>query len=242
MFDFIRKAEYFDWIDAFASSRATYASASMHNLKDIQDHFIFSRLAGSQGLRILEMGGADCRILRTFTATNECWNADRFEGQGGGPAHVIETEGVRNVLTFMGEFSEELPVGYFDVVFSISVIEHIQTEQLADTFRDIARCLKPGGRTYHAIDAYLFDEEHFAEIQPDYTRRRLEAYLQVPVLTEGQLQFAEPPRAGSAPGFSCEYASNSDREMRAWNQVVRSLTPTRAIAQSCSVKCEWVRI
>ena len=241
MFDYIRKEEYFAWIDAFQEYESVHASASIHNLKNIQDHFILSRLDGVRGSKLLEMGGADCRVLRSFADHNECWNADRFEGLGAGPKNVIETPGVVNVLAYLGEFSAELPDGYFDVVFSVSVIEHVETEQLRDMFRDIARILKPGGRTYHAIDAYLFDPGRFSESQAAYTKRRLEAYLEVPAMTDGRLQFVDAPEAGSDPGFSCEYATNADREMLAWNKAVPYLAPTRAISQSCSLKAEWVK-
>ena len=241
MFDFIRKTEYFEWIDSFQNIRKTYSSASIHNLKDIQDHYILSRLNGNQGLRILEVGGADCRILRGFSRENECWNAEKFEGLGAGPRKVIKTPGVKNVFTYLGDFSTELPDDYFDIVFSISVVEHVETDKLADMFLDIARILKPGGKTFHAIDVYLFDPQKFSEPSAVYTSNRIKAYLDIPDMTEGTLKFIEPPLAVKEPGFSCEYASNSDREILAWNRAVPHLAPIRAIAQSCSLKCEWVR-
>ena len=241
MFDYIRKGEYFEWIDAFSSVRSTYASASVNNLKDIQDHYVLNRLKDTRDIRILEVGGGVCRTLRTFADRNECWNAEMFEGLGAGPKKVIETPDVRNVLTYVGDFSPELPEAYFDVVFSVSVVEHVETDLLRDFFRDIARVLRPGGRTFHAIDVYLFDPDRFSDSQAIYTHRRLAAYLDVSEMTEGALQFVEPPRASAEPRFSCEYASNSDREMLAWNKVVPQLAPIRAVGQSCSLKCEWTR-
>lgn len=241
MFDFIRKEEYFEWIDTFVSSRSAYASTSIHNLKDIQDHYVLNRLKDARGLRILEVGGADCRTLRKFANNNECWNAEKFEGFGAGPKQVIKTHKVRNVLTYLGEFSSELPESYFDFVFSISVIEHVETAQLSDMYLDIARILKPGGITFHAIDAYLFDPVRYSESSAVYTKKRLEAYFNVPEITDGKLQFVDPPNVGTDPGFSCEYASNADREMLAWNKVVPQLAPIRSVGQSCSLKCELVR-
>ncbi len=242
MFDYIRKQDYFLWIEQFSSIRSAYASASVNNLKDIQDHYVLNRLQSERGARILEVGGADCRVMRTFAEGNECWNAEKFDGRGAGPKKVIETPGVRNVLAYLGDFSSDLPADYFDIVFSVSVVEHIETDLLESFFRDIARVLKPGGRTFHAIDAYVFDRERFDEPHAAYTRRRLEAYLDVPRLTADALQLVESPRAPTDPGFSCEYATNADREMLAWNRVVPQLAPIRAIGQSCSLKCEWVRI
>ena len=47
----------------------------------------------------------------------------------------------------------------FDVVFSISVVEHVGTaEELAAFHEDQLRILKPGGMFIHAIDLYLEDE------------------------------------------------------------------------------------
>ena len=237
MFDFIRKEEYFSWVEEFTAIRDTYASASVHNLKDIQDHYVISRLNQQKNKRILEVGGSDCRVLRNFAASNECWNAEKFDGLGMGPKKVIKTPGVKNAFTYLGEFSPELPDGYFDLVFSISVVEHVETPLLKNFFSDIARVLKPGGTTFHAIDAYLFDRLDVGG--PTYTQARLREYLSVPEMTDGALVPCEPAKASTNPFFSCEYATNSDREMMLWNRVVPKLAPMRSVAQSCSLKCEW---
>jgi SAM-dependent methyltransferase len=241
MLDFIRKSQYFEWLDSYGALRAKHASSSEYNLKDIQDHYAISRLSNSEGARILEIGGADCRVLREFSATNECWNAEKFEGLAGGPSRRIETAGVRNVSTYLGEFNAELPEDYFDVVFSISVVEHVTDAQLTNFFRDIARVLRPGGTTFHAIDLYVFDQEHWADSAAGYSRRRLEQYLSVPEAVGGELVWMRSPAVTSAPGFSCSFATNADREMYRWNRAVPVLAPIRSIAQSVSLMAEWTR-
>ena len=242
MLGFITKSEYFSWIDAFSGMRESYASASINNLKDIQDHYVISRLHSCEGLKILEIGGGDCRVLRSFSKANECWNAEKYEGLGLGPKRVITTPGVKNIFAYVGEFSGDLPSAFFDIVFSVSVVEHVVDEDLEAFFGDIARVLKPGGRTFHAIDMYVFDQNRWDEGSASYSRRRLQKYLSVPALSKNQLKFVEPPVVGDSPGFSCEYASNSDREMLAWNRVVPKLAPVRSIAQSVSLKAEWERV
>lgn len=241
MFDYIRKDQYFNWVEKFSDLRSAYASSTIYNLKDIQDHFALSQLASLSGAKILEIGGADCRVLRHVGVQNQCWNAEKYGGAAQGPKKQISVPGVRNIPVFLGEFSKDLPDAYFDAVFSISVVEHVQEKELQAFFRDIARVLKSGGRTFHAIDVYVFDVGRMDEPFAKYTRRRLESYLSVPSLTDGDLRFSQGPRADAAPVFSCEYASNADREMMAWNRVVPALTPVRAIAQSVSLMAEWRR-
>lgn len=241
MFDFIKKAQYFSWVQQFIDLRSTYASASIHNLKDIQDHYILSKLAPCAGMRVLEIGGGDCRVLRYFSDSNECWNAEKFEGVGSGPKKKIEVPGIKIAPTYLGEFSDLLPNDYFDVVFSISVVEHVPDDACADFFNDISRILKPGGHTFHAIDAYLFDESDHDSTFAQYTKRRLRTYLNVPEITGGRLTFSIPPVTNESPRFSCAYATNSDREMLAWNRVVPSLASVRSCAQSASVIAEWIK-
>lgn len=52
----------------------------------------------------------------------------------------------------MGEFSEELPENYFDMVFSVSVLEHVPIDWLENVIKDIHRILKKGGISCHSID------------------------------------------------------------------------------------------
>lgn len=241
MFDVIRKEQYFRWIDEYGGYRGDESVRFENNLKDIQDHYIIDRLHAVQGLRILEIGGADCRVLRKFAQYNECWNAEKFQGHGQGPRKRIETPGVRIAETYIGEFSPELREGYFDSIFSVSVVEHVEDALIPAFFRDIARVLKPGGQTFHAIDLYVCDASRWHEPFAQYSRRRLGYYIDVPKMTNGALRFLQPPKIGTDPEFSCEYASNADRQMRAWNQVVPQLAPIRAVSQSVSIMAEWIR-
>lgn len=241
MLDFVRKEQYFQWVEAFEKLRGQHASASINNLKDIQDHYVISKLSTFDGAKILEIGGADCRVLRDFSNRNECWNAEKFEGKDGGPSRQIKTPGVNNVSAYLGDFDIALPTEYFDVVFSISVVEHVVDDKLHGFFNDIARVLKPGGLTFHAIDLYVFDRDDWSNPHALYSRKRMQRYLAVPELTDGQLQWVDQPGAGEDPSFSCAYATNADREMLRWNRVVPSLAPIRAISQSVSLIAELVR-
>jgi SAM-dependent methyltransferase len=242
MLDYITKDLYFKWIEQYAEKRSEYKSASVNNLKDIQDHYAISRLSRSQRLRVLEVGGGVCRVMSGFANQHECWNAEKFAGKGLGPKKQIQIPGIRNALVYLGEFSPELPDNYFDIVFSISVVEHVENDGLAAFFQDIARILKPGGLTFHAIDLYVFDPDRVGKPETKYFGDRLNSYHRVPELTKGALQFVHPPTAASRfPQFSCAFASNSDREMLAWNRFAPTLKSTRSIAQSVSLMAEWTK-
>jgi hypothetical protein len=127
------------------------------NIKAAQDAFILSCLAGSKGLRIAEIGGGVSRVLAKLKADNECWNIDRLEGKHGGPsrATMVTHEGVMYVDAYLGDFSDDLPSNYFDIVFSVSVIEHVPDDKYHVFFKDMSRIMRDGAETYHAIDFYV---------------------------------------------------------------------------------------
>lgn len=150
MLGFISKKEYFNALDSnFTSGNP--------NLKDIQDGFIYSLLKDYSGKKIAEMGGGVSRILKRLRDKNECWNIDKLEGRAVGPIGSSPLRNIRLIKAYVGDFSGDIPENYFDVVFSISVIEHNKKEDLENAFRDIYRILKSGGKSFHAIDTFLGD-------------------------------------------------------------------------------------
>src|SRR3546814_20583165 len=72
---------------------------------------------------------------------------------------------------FRSEFCKDLPDDYFDVVFSISVLEHVPAAAIDGFWKDHARILKPGAVAYHAVDFYLGDKPN------DENERRLNSYV-----------------------------------------------------------------
>lgn len=61
---------------------------------------------------------------------------------------------VKFVTGLLGTNVQELPENYFDLVFSVSVIEHIPHEFLPGVFEETKRILKPGGIVSHSYDVY----------------------------------------------------------------------------------------
>lgn len=221
MLDIIQKNEYFNWLSENIADRKN------HSLKGIQDGWALSLLSETQDLTIAEVGGGNSRVLRKLSEQNECWNIDKFEGVGQGPTEMMALAGVKVVRSYLGDFDTAIPNRYFDVVFSVSVVEHVPTEKLDNFFADCHRILKPGGMMAHAIDLYIFDAVNDRLQIIDRYRTAIEK--------QGFTWYAAPVIDKSAT-FQCNYASNSDITMHDWNQVVPSLQTIRETAQSVSIK------
>ncbi|MFT5423985.1 MAG: SAM-dependent methyltransferase [Phycisphaerales bacterium] len=143
------------------------------------------------------------------------------------------TLNLTSVDTLLGDFDPRLEDGSFDIAFSISVMEHVPDEKLADCFTDMARVLKPGGRLLHAIDVYL-------GLTPDEeTTRRVASYLDA-AHAAGLL--LESPRALPAePAFTTDMISNPDFIMANWNTISPTLRSVREQCQGISLKAVWIK-
>ncbi|MGP1273582.1 MAG: methyltransferase domain-containing protein [Phycisphaerales bacterium] len=227
MFDFIRKPELFDWWDK------GFADKTAWHLKGIQDAWAYSVLRGSNGLRICEVGGGLPRVLPRLSDDNECWNIDKLEGVGNGPTELTELENIRFVDAYLGDFDPRLEEESFDVVFSLSVLEHVPDDRYYDCFRDMARILKPGGRMFHAIDLYV----------PEHPRAipRVELYRHAAEKAGTNLQWLEPPRIPEEVRFHCDFATNSDQQLANWNRVAPNKRRVRETTQNCSIKAAWIK-
>ncbi len=233
MFDIIRKDEYFTWAAPNIANSSRYLLVPSHySLKGIQDAWVLSLLEHKRDLKLAEIGGGKSRVLETLSARNECWNIDKFEGVGAGPLEIQELPGVKIVRSYMGDFDSDIPDSYFDVVFSISVIEHVPKDQLEAFFADCYRILKPGGLLIHAIDLYISDE-------PTSLTETVELYRQA--LEKQPFVWHDEPAISKDTTFRCDFASNSDLIMTHWNTVAPALQNIRKNHQSVSIKMVGIR-
>ncbi len=219
MFDVIRKLEYFDCLNE------NFASKDHISLKGIQDGWTLRELSGTTNKRIMEMGGGNSRILAKLEG-NKLWNVDKFEGIGQGPTEIREEDGVEVVKAFMGEFSSSVP--QVDIIFSISVIEHIPFEGYGDAFLDMARCLIPGGTMIHTIDLPL------ADIPLSHSDTRI-SLLSKSVEKAG-LQWRVQPKLMPGTVFTSDMASHSDLEMWKWIHISKDVKRMADHNQLVSIK------
>jgi tetratricopeptide (TPR) repeat protein len=109
--------------------------------------------------------------------TSTWWNLEQLKDALSGQPDV------RFVPGLVGQFLEALPDRHFDLIFSISVAEHVPWKGLDDFYRDIKRMLAPGGRTVHTIDLIGSDmaKNHYEAIERAGCRGpQLDARLDIP--------------------------------------------------------------
>lgn len=132
------------------------------DLKVYQDLFVYSFILDNipKGARVLEIGGGESRIIACLKDDYEFWNLDKLEGQGHGPKKVVKSEGFFLVRDYIGAFSNELPDQYFDLVYSISAVEHFSTDETAidNILQDMKRLLNRNAYCLHCVDALIFDD------------------------------------------------------------------------------------
>lgn len=231
MFEIIKKDDFWAGLDdphVYDALGGTTTRA-LDGLKYIQDVWTVHQLRPLRHKRIIEIGGGDSRVLRTLDASNELWNLDEFLGEGNGLVKAIEIPGVKLVRRKLGDFAPELPDAYFDVGFSLSVIEHIPSEPLAAFWNDHARIMKKGGQVLHTIDFYLGDQP------AAHIESRLDLYLRLP--RQSGFEFVRPPEIKRPLTFTCDMASNTDWGMWNWNRFYPAMKEVRRNHQSVSLGC-----
>lgn len=232
MFHIITKNEYFEALDD-EKTRAKIDSLkyAVIDLKHIQDAWVLYNLRDAKGLKILEIGGGYSRALRTIANDNEMWNLDDF-GDRGTSRHgrkIPKFENIKHVLDNLGNFSRELPDGYFDVIVSISVVEHILHNEFPNFWGDHARLMKDNGIALHAIDFYIEDKKN------NHVEKRIDV-LQQSLFTAG-LTLVTDPEFERPLVFRSNFASNPDLGMWYWSSMSKdlSLNKNRTRMQSVSL-------
>ncbi len=223
MFDFIRKPLLWSAWDA---GHGRELGGGSYHLKTAQDLGVYQHLRDLRGQKIAEVGGGASRILHRIAGANTCYNIEKFEGADGGPAEEIEIDGVENKKVFLGEFSDDLQPDFFDVVFSVSVVEHVPNDMLGLFLDDGIRILKPGGLFLHAIDVYIQDQPNDAHIA------RFDAYRAW--VDDSRLEALDRVYRGSLQ-FTCDMVTNPDLTMYNWGRLAPQLIELRQRAQSTSL-------
>ena len=205
------------------------------HLKSIQDAVAFDLIGDATGKRIVDIGGGDSRLLPWLSKQNDCVLADPLDGSGGGPKRLPETPSYEVVREAVGPNQDLLRhIEPFDIAFSVSVVEHVPTEEL-DGFFDACRLIiRPAGRMIHLIDCYLT-----TDAPNRILKDRIAGY--VSPLRRGFK--ANDPSATIQPRrlrFEAWMATNPDNMMSRWNQSVPELRPVRETHQSITLLMDYV--
>jgi ubiquinone/menaquinone biosynthesis C-methylase UbiE len=220
MYDIINKTDYFTGFENGLADKKD------HSLKGIQDTWILSIFNDKSNWKIAEIGGGESRVAVRLVSKNEVWNIDKLEGIGQGPKAITETQNIKLIRSYIGDFDSNIPDNYFDAIFSISVVEHISDDRLLLFFQDCQRILKKGGTMAHAIDIYL-------QGQPRNNARIIK-YRNI--IESLNFKWLVPPELDEKTKFQTTYASNSDLMMANWNRLAPKLKAIRSKAQCVSIK------
>jgi hypothetical protein len=115
-------------------------------------------------IKVLDVGAAysplPIYLQKTFGC--EVWAADDFGATIGDDywkrgrlplEHIKNNPEVKYVLERLGDSKKSsLPSGYFDVVYSLSALEHVPTYLIPAVWKHMDSLLKPGGDMMHGID------------------------------------------------------------------------------------------
>lgn len=138
------KDKYFKYFDFF-----------QWNVKEMGTLFCTDQILNNNCQKLLEVGpGYNLYFDRNYSKTHEYWVIDRsdyypekiFNKALKKRKRAIYIEGL------MRDYLSELKNDFFDIVFSVSVLEHVPEDKLINCYKDMYRVLRTGGIIAHSID------------------------------------------------------------------------------------------
>ena len=124
-------------------------------LKQMGTLLCADRIVRSHPARVLEVGAGTNRYFdEWFGSLIEYWMIDDagFYDTTAFQAACAKRRHTRHVQGLLGSSSSEIPDASFNMVFSISVLEHVPAPQRLAVYKDMFRILAPGGQAVHSID------------------------------------------------------------------------------------------
>lgn len=133
------------------------------SLKGFDNPWIVSSRPWKAAEKVLDVGGAYSTLPMHLHDTFGCemWVADDYGMDSNDPywlrnaspqEHIAKNPAIRFVLERLGKTDSELPPNYFDVIYSVSVLEHVPYQYMGAVWRHMDSLLKPGGEMLHAVD------------------------------------------------------------------------------------------
>lgn len=133
------------------------------SIKGFDRPWLVSSHAWQKSDRVLDVGAAYSNIPMYLQQTYGCemWVADDFGLKSNESfwtrdrsphEHIAAHPEVKFTLERLGAPDSSLPENYFDVIYSLSALEHVPGVSTPTVWSHMDRLLKPGGEMIHAID------------------------------------------------------------------------------------------
>ena len=149
-----------DFCDSWDNMRPLSEIAG--DLKDVQRPWMVKAIVASVpiGGRLCEIGAGEPFVADFLNKCGyEVTVVDPYDGSGQGPIqfenYAASYPNIRFLRSNFGSTVTGLSDQYFDAIYSISVLEHIPTEQVMMVCDGIKRYCKSTGYSIHAIDHVL---------------------------------------------------------------------------------------
>ena len=233
MFRFVTKKELWTIEDSGIEAHLYPGGPPDFSLKAIQDKLAYKYLRHFKGKIIAEAGGGNSRLLPTLARQNSCYNIDPFEGAGQGPKVNSLPPEIVSVKSYLGRTDAIINDGAFDVLFSISVVEHVPDDELESFFADSRRILKAD----HGFALHMIDISTAEEPLPGFVKRYQlikDEFFQHFLPLPGEIMGRDGDWA-KALRFRPHYASNPDNVMRTWSMLVPESKEVYETHQCCTL-------
>lgn len=145
----------------FCESADLLPGVTQHNgdLKNVQRPWAVKAVLGciAPPARVLEIGGGEPVVSGVLRELGyEGILVDPYDGLDNGPRdfeRCVELfPHVQIVRDYFGDDMADFAPESFDVIFSVSVLEHIPHRPLTSFFSGVAKYLRPGGHSIHCFD------------------------------------------------------------------------------------------
>lgn len=202
-------------------------------IKTAQDIIAYSLIGKIKNKIIGEIGGDHSRLLPDLAKLegNKCYNIDKFDcSVGNGSMKRPTNVNYDFIDAFIGNSKNVIEDNFFDITFSISVVEHVPLDQIQSFFLDNIRITKSGGLIVHCIDTYL-NLEGQVEIFQSLLREYSKAIFLPTIKPLNEKEVLKPEQFR----FTTDLVSNTDDMMWRWNNSSPTLKHIRSTSQNCSI-------
>lgn len=158
-------ATVYDWWDTTMIPELNFlkgADEINSILKCIGYAFVIGKILEKKPRTIIEFGhGHTSPLFDLFAGNCEMWGIDDTRVDYVTAKQLSDfriwhrrEHDCKFLEAYLGETSSELPPEHFDIVCSVSTVEHIPKEQLPKVFKEISRILAPGGLVLNSYDVH----------------------------------------------------------------------------------------